>query len=172
VDDRQIRKVFQHIVLNAREAMPGGGVIDVGAKNVTVKAGERGTLGAGNYVEVSFQDEGCGIAKENIAKIFDPYFTTKAAKGEKGIGLGLAVSYSIVKNHKGLITVESELNRGTTLHVFLPASLLTGALILSVSSVVSKTLIPGAIFPIGVVTSLIGVPFFISLILSGKKNSW
>ena len=55
---------------------------------------------------------------------------------------------------------------------FLPASLLTGALILSVSSVVSKTLIPGAIFPIGVVTSLIGVPFFISLILSGKKNSW
>jgi len=106
--------------------MPGGGVIDVGAKNVTVKAGERGTLGAGNYVEVSFQDEGCGIAKENIAKIFDPYFTTKAAKGEKGIGLGLAVSYSIVKTTKGLITVESELNRGTTLHVFLPASLQTG----------------------------------------------
>jgi iron complex transport system permease protein len=55
---------------------------------------------------------------------------------------------------------------------FLPASLLTGSLILSVSSVVSKTLIPGAIFPIGVVTSLIGVPFFISLILGGKKNSW
>ncbi|MNP04494.1 Hemin transport system permease protein HmuU [compost metagenome] len=55
---------------------------------------------------------------------------------------------------------------------FLPASLLTGALILSLSSVVSKTLIPGAIFPIGVVTSLIGVPFFISLILGGKKNSW
>ncbi|MHA3737109.1 FecCD family ABC transporter permease [Pseudomonas sp. Eth.TT006] len=55
---------------------------------------------------------------------------------------------------------------------FLPASLLTGALILSASSVVSKTLIPGAIFPIGVVTSLIGVPFFISLILGGKKNSW
>jgi iron complex transport system permease protein len=55
---------------------------------------------------------------------------------------------------------------------FLPASLLTGSLILSASSVVSKTLIPGAIFPIGVVTSLIGVPFFISLILSGKKNSW
>jgi len=55
---------------------------------------------------------------------------------------------------------------------FLPASLLTGALILSASSVVSKTLIPGAIFPIGVVTSLIGVPFFISLILNGKKNSW
>ncbi|SFL04905.1 iron ABC transporter permease [Pseudomonas sp. NFACC46-3] len=55
---------------------------------------------------------------------------------------------------------------------FLPASLLTGALILSASSVISKTLIPGAIFPIGVVTSLIGVPFFISLILGGKKNSW
>ncbi|AHL34227.1 hypothetical protein CD58_15510 [Pseudomonas brassicacearum] len=55
---------------------------------------------------------------------------------------------------------------------FLPASLLTGALILSASSVVSKTLIPGAIFPIGVVTSLIGVPFFISLILGGKKQSW
>jgi signal transduction histidine kinase len=126
VDDRQLRKVFQHIVLNAREAMPDGGMIDVGAKNVIVKAGEQGTLGAGNYVEVSFQDEGCGIAKENIAKIFDPYFTTKAAKGEKGIGLGLAVSYSIVKNHKGLITVESELGRETTLHVLLPASLQTG----------------------------------------------
>ncbi|WP_248804383.1 FecCD family ABC transporter permease [Pseudomonas sp. MWU13-2100] len=55
---------------------------------------------------------------------------------------------------------------------FLPASLITGALILSASSVVSKTLIPGAIFPIGVVTSLIGVPFFISLILNGKKNPW
>jgi iron complex transport system permease protein len=55
---------------------------------------------------------------------------------------------------------------------FLPASLLTGALMLSASSVISKTLIPGAIFPIGVVTSLIGVPFFITLILRGKRNAW
>jgi CheY-like chemotaxis protein len=75
-------------------------------------------LPVGRYVRVSIEDFGCGITAENLAKIFDPYFTTK----EKGSGLGLATAYSILKRHEGLITVESELGKGSIFHLYLPAS--------------------------------------------------
>ncbi len=71
-----------------------------------------------NYVKVSVEDEGTGIPPENLARIFDPYFTTKA----KGTGLGLATTYSILRNHGGMITAESAAGVGTAFHLYLPAS--------------------------------------------------
>ena len=72
----------------------------------------------GRYVNISIQDKGIGISGEHLTRIFDPYFTTK----QKGSGLGLATSYSIIRSHHGHISVESELGRGTTFNVYLPAS--------------------------------------------------
>jgi len=79
-------------------------------------------LSEGKYAKVTLSDCGTGIPGENISRIFDPFFTTKEMGSQKGTGLGLAISYSIVKNHKGLITVESEVGVGTTFHIYLPAS--------------------------------------------------
>lgn len=117
-DEGQISQVIQNIVLNADQSMPLGGTVEICAKNV--RAPGRGLpplLGAGNYVALSIRDSGVGIPEQYLQKIFDPYFTTK----EKGSGLGLATSYSIVKNHGGLIGVASEAGRGTTFTVYLPA---------------------------------------------------
>ena len=121
IDDEQIQRVIRNIVLNAREAMPEGGMMDVAAENVTAQAKGGLPLKEGNYLKVSIRDRGVGISKENLSKIFDPYYTTKTARGQRGIGLGLAVCYSIVKNHGGLMTVESEPGSGTTFHIYLPA---------------------------------------------------
>ncbi len=118
MDTGQISQVIHNLLINADQAMPGGGQIFVNAKNEKVTGQDGLPLQNGNYVHISICDSGTGIAAENVPRIFDPYFTTK----EKGSGLGLATSYSIVKNHEGCITVESESGRGTTFHVYLPAS--------------------------------------------------
>ncbi|MHB8843142.1 MAG: hybrid sensor histidine kinase/response regulator [Nitrospirota bacterium] len=117
-DEGQISQVLNNLVINAAQAIPaGGGTVTVRCSNVTVPPGKEQILKEGKYVRVSVRDSGCGIPREHLNKIFDPYFTTK----EKGIGLGLATSYSIVKQHAGLITVESEPEKGTEFHVYLPA---------------------------------------------------
>ena len=118
VDEGQISQVISNLAINADQAMPAGGVIDILAENVTLQQGEVVTLPPGRYIRISFIDRGIGIADEHLGKIFTPYFTTK----QKGSGLGLATSYSIVKKHAGLITVESELGAGTTFNIYLPAS--------------------------------------------------
>jgi two-component system, cell cycle sensor histidine kinase and response regulator CckA len=105
-------------VLNADQAMPLGGVIRVALRNVAAAAIVPPADLRGNLVEISIRDQGTGIPAEHLARIFDPYFTTK----EKGSGLGLATSYSIVKNHGGLIRAESEDGKGATFRVYLPAS--------------------------------------------------
>jgi PAS domain S-box-containing protein len=118
-DEGQIGQVIQNIVLNADQAMPLGGTVVITAKNV--RAPNTGTprlLEEGNYVEISVQDSGVGIPEPYLQKIFDPYFTTK----EKGSGLGLATSYSIIKNHGGLINVVSQAGMGTTCSVYLPVT--------------------------------------------------
>ena len=119
VDEGQIRQVLQHLVQNAVEAMPGGGAIDIQAGNAIVEAADRLPIRGGRYVKICVRDHGRGIREEHLSKIFDPYFTTKEAHR----GLGLAVSYAIVRNHEGLIRVESREGHFAAFHVLLPAVL-------------------------------------------------
>jgi len=117
-DEGQIGQVIQNIVLNADQAMPGGGTIVIAARNVSAPGkGLPARLAEGNYVEISVKDNGIGVPEKYIPRLFDPYFTTK----EKGSGLGLATSYSIIKNHGGLLDVQSRLGKGSTFVVYLPA---------------------------------------------------
>lgn len=117
-DEGQINQVVQNLVINADQAMPEGGAIKISAENISVQdKTEILPLTAGPYVRVSVEDEGDGIPGDRLNKIFDPYFSTK----RKGSGLGLAVSFSIIRKHEGHITVSSELTRGSTFTFFLPA---------------------------------------------------
>jgi signal transduction histidine kinase len=118
VDAGQINQVIHNIVLNAVQAMPGGGTVAVRAENIVFEAGAPFPLREGQYVKITIQDYGCGILKEVLSNIFDPYFTTKA----EGSGLGLTTAYAIVTKHDGYITVTSEVGLGTTVVIFLPAS--------------------------------------------------
>ena len=118
IDEGQISQVVHNLIINAEQAMPGGGTIQAHCRN-TIVTGEDGLpLKNGNYVQISIKDQGEGISAKYLPNIFDPYFTTK----EKGRGLGLAMVYSIVRNHGGHITVESQSGSGTTFTIYLPAS--------------------------------------------------
>jgi two-component system cell cycle sensor histidine kinase/response regulator CckA len=122
IDAGQISQVVANLVVNADQAMPDGGTLRVGCGNFTY---DHETipcipdLKPGDYIRISIRDDGIGISESYLKRIFDPYFTTK----EKGTGLGLATTYSIIKNHNGLITVESQIHCGSTFTVYLPASL-------------------------------------------------
>ena len=120
-DVGQVKQVVYHLALNAAEAMPGGGFIDIAAENVLIEEGKDLPLSEGAYVKWSIKDSGEGIPRENLSRIFDPYFTTKDRGSEKGMGLGLAICYSVVKKHNGLILAESEPGVGSTFTVYLPA---------------------------------------------------
>ncbi|MFA6433108.1 MAG: PAS domain S-box protein [Elusimicrobiales bacterium] len=118
VDKDQFFQVIQNLVINASQAMPGGGSITVNADPVDLKAGEVPPLAPGRYVRIEVRDTGAGIAEDVKRKIFDPYFSTKA----KGRGLGLAVCRSIIIKHGGQIGVESELSKGTVFTIHLPGT--------------------------------------------------
>jgi PAS domain S-box-containing protein len=126
VDEGQISQVINNVVINADQAMPEGGVIRLKAKNInrgeliahSSYEGDGLPLKGERYVKVTIEDEGIGIPKEHLTKIFDPYFTTK----QRGSGLGLAAAYSIIKKHDGYIAVESKLEVGTKFYIYLPAS--------------------------------------------------
>jgi CheY-like chemotaxis protein len=118
VDEGQISQAIANLLINADQAMQGGGVIRVSAENVNLRLGDGLPLKEGRYVKVTIEDEGIGIPQEHLPKIFDPYFTTK----HSGSGLGLAASYSIIKSHDGYIRVESQLGGGTKFYIYLPAS--------------------------------------------------
>ncbi len=118
-DEGQISQVIQNIALNAAQAMPDAGVVEITARNVRIPGpGLPQVLKHGPYVEISIADSGIGIPEQYINKIFDPYFTTK----EKGSGLGLATSYSIIRNHNGAIDVASAEGAGTVFRIYLPAA--------------------------------------------------
>ncbi len=121
IDEGQMKQVFRNLVINAIEAMPQGGPLDVRGENLLVTAGDNLPIQEGKYLKISIHDSGIGIPAENLAKVFDPYYSTKHTYSQKGLGLGLAVCYSVIKRHNGLITVESEPGEGTTFHIFLPA---------------------------------------------------
>ncbi|MCB9494052.1 MAG: cache domain-containing protein [Desulfobacteraceae bacterium] len=117
-DKGQIQQVFSNLAINSVQAMQGGGKIYISMGNTYIGKNQILDLQEGKYVKVCVRDEGCGINKENLAKIFNPYFTTK----EKGSGLGLAAVYSIIKNHHGHIEVSSEKGKGTKFTIYLPFS--------------------------------------------------
>jgi two-component system, cell cycle sensor histidine kinase and response regulator CckA len=118
-DKNQMGQVVDNVTINAQQAMPNGGIIGVFARNISLSGKEHVSLAAGNYVKLSIKDQGIGIPKEFLPRIFDPYYSTKT----KGHGLGLATCYSIVDRHGGCIDVESELGKGSTFHLYLPASI-------------------------------------------------
>ena len=117
VDRGQMHQVFTNLFINADQAMPLGGQIDIKLENLTSTGVQAPNLAPGRYVLVTIIDQGVGIPPEQMDKIFDPYFSTK----QKGSGLGLTTAYSIIKNHGGLITGESKLGQGTTFYLYLPA---------------------------------------------------
>jgi signal transduction histidine kinase/CHASE1-domain containing sensor protein/CheY-like chemotaxis protein len=118
VDVGQISQVFQNLIINADQSMPEGGTIQIHAENAIVHNNKELPLQKGKYVKVTIHDHGMGISEEHLQNIFDPYFTTK----EMGRGLGLTITFSIVKNHGGHMSVESKLGHGTTFIIYLPAS--------------------------------------------------
>lgn len=118
IDTGQFSQVLQNLVLNAKDAMPDGGVVAVSCRNVKVGSRTSLRLPPGKYVRIAVADQGHGIAPESLPNIFDPYFTTK----KTGSGLGLAVAYSVVRKHEGTITVETHQEEGTTFVIHLPAT--------------------------------------------------
>lgn len=118
IDAGQMSQVIHNLVINADHAMPDGGTISVVGENIELPCAGGPVLSPGPYVKISIRDRGIGIPAEHLPKIFDPYFTTK----QRGSGLGLATSYSIIQKHGGSITVASELSKGTTFDLYLPAS--------------------------------------------------
>ncbi len=118
VDEGQISQVIHNLVINADQAMDEGGNINISARSCEIDEDSSLPLKQGKYVRISVRDQGEGITKDDLNRIFDPYFTTK----ENGTGLGLAVCYSIIKNHDGLITADSKLDVGTEFNIYLPAS--------------------------------------------------
>ncbi len=116
-DEGQMSQVFHNIIINAAQAMPGGGNLDITAKNKILPVNNAMNLPAGNYVSLSFTDQGCGIPESDLINVFDPYFTTKPA----GNGLGLASVHSIISKHGGHIGVTSVAGVGTTFTIHLPS---------------------------------------------------
>ena len=122
-DPTQIHQVLMNLCTNAAHAMAGGGVLRLGLTEVQQDQDERTRLSglpAGVYARMTVSDNGSGIPPERLERIFEPYYTTKPV-GE-GTGLGLSVAHGIVANHRGAISVSSQVGRGTTFHVFLPVA--------------------------------------------------
>ena len=120
VDQGQIEQVLMNLAINARDAMPKGGLLRIATSRVdcTEISSEYDGGGYGRYVLVSLTDTGSGMDKATKARIFEPFFTTK--ESGRGTGLGLSVSYGIIKQHEGVTTVNSEPGNGTTFSIFLP----------------------------------------------------
>jgi two-component system cell cycle sensor histidine kinase/response regulator CckA len=121
-DPGQFDQVIINLAVNSRDAMPGGGVINVTTERVTVETSiQRGheVMPAGEYILIKVVDTGSGIAKEDISHIFEPFFSTKDV-GE-GTGLGLSTVYGIIRQSEGFIFVDSALGEGTTFSIYLPA---------------------------------------------------
>ena len=118
IDTGQISQVIHNLVINAKQAMPEGGKIQIFAKNVTIQQEEFPSLFSEQYVKIDIKDHGIGISPEHLQKVFDPYFTTKETVGS---GLGLAAAHSIIRKHGGYIKVGSEVGVGTIFSIYLPA---------------------------------------------------
>jgi signal transduction histidine kinase len=112
VDPSQMQQVFINIIINAVEAMEDGGQLTLKTRFDTTE----------EFIEIDITDSGHGIPDEDMDKLFDPFFTTKEVG--HGTGLGLAISYGIIKEHRGTISVESEVDQGTTFQIRVPKQVL------------------------------------------------
>jgi PAS domain S-box-containing protein len=118
VDPAQIEQVINAIMINAREAMPSGGTVDISARNVELENKPGALLTGGRYIKIAIADHGGGVSPDIATKIFDPYFTTKPVSS----GLGLSISFSIVKKHGGMLHLEQSSPSGAVFSFFLPAA--------------------------------------------------
>lgn len=124
VDEQQMQYALSHLMTNAVEAMPGGGIVHVTIRNMVASADQplgSNPIISGHYLHLKIQDQGRGISSEHLPRIFDPYYTTKELGPKKGMGLGLTTVYSIIHKHGGVILIESEVKKGTTVDIYLPA---------------------------------------------------
>ena len=117
VDKGQMTQVFNNLIINAIHAMPSGGTVHIAFENISIAAEEVLSLNAGDYVRITFRDEGIGIPEQHLVRIFEPYYTTR----QTGSGLGLSTVFSILKRHEGHIAVKSEVGVGTTFNIYIPA---------------------------------------------------
>ena len=117
VDSEQIRVVMQSLITNADEAILNGGTVRIEAESTIITKDQGLPLTPGNYVKIIVKDTGAGIPRDQIQKIFDPFYTTK----KKNSGLGLATAFSIIRKHEGFVTVDSKVGFGSTFYVYLPA---------------------------------------------------
>jgi PAS domain S-box-containing protein len=120
VDSNELELALVNLALNARDAMPKGGVISLTAQNVTLSRGDTSAGIEGEFVTLRVTDTGSGIAPDVLSKVFDPFFTTKQM--DKGSGLGLSQVYGFVHQSGGTVTIDSELGKGTTVTLYLPAT--------------------------------------------------
>ncbi len=118
IDEGQFSQVINNLVINAMQAMPEGGSLEITADNIEIDESGKIPLRQGEYLKISVADTGVGISQKHMSRIFDPFFTTK----KRGSGLGLAGVYSIIKNHGGHINVDSKMGVGSTFNIFLPAT--------------------------------------------------
>ncbi|WP_342115357.1 hybrid sensor histidine kinase/response regulator [Pseudoduganella sp. OTU4001] len=119
IDEARFEAALLNLVVNARDAMPDGGSIEVTTRNVSLAANQAATLEAGDYVRVSVTDTGSGMAPEVRERAFEPFFTTKEIG--KGTGLGLSQVYGFIVQSGGGVTIDTEPGRGSTINLFLPA---------------------------------------------------
>ena len=130
VDPTQIEQVINALMINAREAMPSGGTVDISARNVQLDDKPGALLPGGRYIKVAIADHGGGIPADIATKIFDPYFTTKPVSS----GLGLSISFSIVKKHGGMLHLEQSSASGAVFSFYLPAARAEPAIVKNVGS--------------------------------------
>jgi PAS domain S-box-containing protein len=120
-DPGQIEQILMNLCVNARDAMENGGTITIKTENLRIDESfceNNSWAKPGRYVLLNVSDTGCGMTDDTIGKIFDPFFTTKGVK--EGTGLGLSTVYGLVKQHRGMIHVDSEVGKGTTFKIYLP----------------------------------------------------
>ena len=116
IDEGQVKQALMHVLRNGLEAMPHGGLMEISAVHSFID-GESVFLVPGEYVHIRIKDSGIGLQSNEVNHVFEPYFTTK----QDHAGMGLAVAYSIIKAHNGHISIESDTERGTTVHIYLPS---------------------------------------------------
>ncbi len=118
IDAAQIAQVINNILTNAQHAMPDGGTVMISVKNLRVSRKTNVPCANGAYVKITIKDHGCGIPKSILDHVFDPF----AAPSPKGVGLGLSICHSVIKQHNGHIAIKSEVGKGTEVVIYLPAS--------------------------------------------------